>query len=207
MKSLGFTPNQNYLFKRFVQILLLASIIGSATAIAGREIGHRINPTEGATWGLVISFSLNLAWVGLAGLLSHLHYRSLFYEIHTDKVILHAGVITKTVTHVPFQMITNLKVRRSPFDRFFNLGTIDIQTAGKGEHHGATGRLLGLRNFKEVYDNVTASMRQDRDSTFSLQEKETVHSSELVMLGILLEEMKSIRILLQNLDMHQRHLG
>jgi membrane protein YdbS with pleckstrin-like domain len=207
MKALGFTPDRNYLFKRFAQLVLIAFIVVSVTVIAGLQIGHWINPSEGRTWGLITCLSLNLAWLGLTIYLIYQHFRSLFYEIHDDEVIMHAGVITRSVTHVPFQMITNLKVRRSPLDRLFKLGTIDIQTAGKGEHHGVTESLVGLRNFKDVYDHVTASMRQNRDLSFGLQDRKKVCSSELEMLRTLLQELKNIRMLLQDHGMHQKHLG
>lgn len=205
MKALGFTPNRNYLLKKLTQTFLIGSIIMISTIVAGRWIGHWINPSSGSTWGLIISLSINLAWLGLGTFLTLLHYRSLFYEIHEDEVIMHAGVITRSVTHVPFKMITNLKVRRGPFDRLFELGTIDIQTAGKGEYHGATESLVGLRNFKEVYDYVTTAMRQNRDLSPTFQEK--ADSSDSEMLRNLLHEMKGIQDLLQDHGVHQKHPG
>ncbi len=207
MKALGFTPDRNYLFKRFTQFVLIAPIVVGAIVVAGQQIGQWIHPSEGGTWGIVTSLSINIAWLGLVIFLIYQHFRSLFYEIHEDEVIMHAGVITRNVTHVPFQMITNLKVRRSPLDRLFKLGSIDIQTAGKGEHHGATESLVGLRNFKDVYDNVTASMRQNRDLINTHQEREKVCSIELEILKTLLQEMKNIRMLLQDDGMHEEHLG
>jgi membrane protein YdbS with pleckstrin-like domain len=161
MNAFGFTPDRNYLYKKFAQILMLTPIVMSATSFIGRQIGYGFNPTGGAIWGVVISLSINLACLGLMIYLLYQHYRSLFYEIHEDKVIMHSGVITRSLTHVPFQMITNLKLRRTPLDRLFKLGTIDIQTAGQAEHHGTTESLIGLRNYKEIYDKVTISIKQN----------------------------------------------
>ena len=139
----------------------------SVTSFIGRQIGHWFNPSQGKIWGVVISLSINLACLGLILIFLYQHFRSLFYEIHEDKVIIHAGVITRSMTHVPFQMITNLRLRRSPLDRLLKLGTIDIQTAGQAEHHGATESLIGLRNYKEIYDKVTMSIGQNRNLNFA----------------------------------------
>jgi membrane protein YdbS with pleckstrin-like domain len=202
MTAYGFTPDRNYLYKKFAQILLITSIVMGVTTLLGSQIGYWFNPSRGGIWGVVIGLSINLVCVGLITVLIYQHYCGLFYEIHEDEVVMHVGVITRSVTHVPFLMITNLKLRRSPFDRIFKLGTIDIQTAGHTEHHGATESLLGLRNYKEIYDRLAASIRQNHGSTFSTREKGMVSSCESEMLRILLREMKSIRILLENHELH-----
>jgi membrane protein YdbS with pleckstrin-like domain len=167
MNALGFTPDRNYLYKKFSQILMITPIVMSVTTFVGRQIGHWFNPSGGGIWGVVISLSINLACLILIITILYQHYRGLFYEIHEDKVIMHAGVITRSMTHVPFQMITNLRLRRDPLDRLFKLGTIDIQTAGQAEHHGTTESLIGLRNYKEIYDKVTAFIGQNRKLTFT----------------------------------------
>jgi membrane protein YdbS with pleckstrin-like domain len=202
MNALGFTPNVNYLYKRLTQILLLALIVVSITTFLGRQIGYCINPSGGTIWGVVISLMINLACLGLTIILVYKHYRGLFYEIHEDEVIMHAGVITRSVTHVPFQMITNIKLRRCPLDRLLKLGTIDIQTAGEGEYHCATESLVGLQNYKEIYDKVTMSIRLNRNLTLTVQEKEMSHPSEQEMLRILLNEVKKIQLLLQDHHLH-----
>jgi membrane protein YdbS with pleckstrin-like domain len=207
MKALGFTPDRNYLHKRFLQVIFLAPMVLSLTVLGGLQIGHWINPSAGVTWGLVIGIPGSIACLGLAIYLIYQDYRFLFYEIHEDEVIKHAGMITRSVTHVPIQMIVNLKVRRSPFDRLFKLGTIDIQTAGTGDHHGATESLVGLSNFKEIYDLVAASMRKDRSPSSDMQERIGIGSSELESLRNLLEEMKRIRHYLQDHGIHQNHPG
>ena len=207
MKALGFTPDRNYLYKRYLQLIFFAPIALSSIVLGGRWVGQWINPSGGEMWGLVFGISSSLVGLGLAIYLIYQDYRFLFYEIHEDEVIKHAGMITRSVTHVPIQMIANLKVRRSPFDRLFKLGTLDIQTSGTGDHHGATESLVGLRNFKETYDLVATSMRRDRIPASAVQERIGIDSSELESLRNLLEEMKRIRHYLQDHGMHQNHPG
>ena len=167
MNAFGFTPDRNYLYKKFAQLIVITPIVMSSTSFIGKQIGYWFNPVGGGIWGVVISLAINLVCLGLIITFLYQYYRSLFYEIHEDKVIMHAGVITRSTTHIPFQMITNLKLRRSPLDRLFKLGTIDIQTAGQAERHGATESLFGLRNYKEIYDRVTTSIRENHNLNFN----------------------------------------
>ena len=109
---------------------------------------------------------------------------------------MHAGVITRRVTHVPLRMITNSEIRRGTFDRLFKLGTINIQTAGINEYTGATESLVGLRNFKEIHDRLTSSIKLPRSS--SVQTSVLSPSIEPGLLKILIEEMKKIRILFED---------
>jgi membrane protein YdbS with pleckstrin-like domain len=109
--------------------------------------------------GLIVGLLMNLIWIIPAIVIVVRYYQSLHYEIHEDEVIMHVGVITKTVKHVPFRTITNLKVKRGPFDRLFGLGTVDIQTAGKSGENGAEESLVGLSDVREVYNQITSKLR------------------------------------------------
>jgi membrane protein YdbS with pleckstrin-like domain len=207
MKAFGFTPDRNYLFKRFTQLVWIAIIVVIAILFTGQKIGYWINPSVGARWGIITSIAFNIVWLGLATSLIYQNFNSLFYEIHEGKVIVHTGVITQSVTHVPFHMITDLRVRRSPLDRLFKLGTIDIRTAAKDDHHRATECLVGLRNFREVYDLVTTAMKQNHNHTLPMQEEDQPVSSEADMLRSLLAEMRDIRMLLRDQNTYLNRRG
>lgn len=74
------------------------------------------------------------------------YYRSISYQINDHEVIVKKGIITKTKKIVPFRTITNLEIHRGPLDRYLQLATIDVQTAGGTT--GQTGKpeeqLIGL---------------------------------------------------------------
>ena len=207
MRAFGFTPDRNYLYKRFMQVCLFAPIALCLTALGWRWIGHWIHPSGGASWGLIIGPSCMLVCLGFAMYLIYLDYRSLFYEIHQEEVIMHAGMMTRSVTHVPFQMIANLKILRDPLDRLLKLGTIEIQTTGAGDHHGARESLVGLKNFKEIYDLIAISIRQYHIPSPAAQENTGISLIEIETLKILLHEMKSIQHYLHDHAKHQNYPG
>jgi membrane protein YdbS with pleckstrin-like domain len=112
--------------------------------------------------GLLVGLLVNIPWMAPALLLIGPYYRTLQYEIHEDEVIVRAGIITKSVKHVPFRTVTNLKVVRGPFDRIFGLGTLNIQTAGMSGQQGAEESLIGLPDVSAIYERVATAMRRYR---------------------------------------------
>jgi uncharacterized membrane protein YdbT with pleckstrin-like domain len=128
-------------------------------------------------------------------ILSVPYFRSLRYEILEDEVIVHVGIITHSVKHVPYRTVTNITIRRDIFDRwFFNLGSLNIQTAGMSGQSGAEEKLVGLKNVQEVYEIVVTELRRFRGamSPTSVQEELPADSS-----ASLIEEVKAIRQLLE----------
>jgi membrane protein YdbS with pleckstrin-like domain len=160
MKILIFTPNRKYAYKKFFQIALLGASVTLASYLIASVIGGHPGQADGQRLPATLALVINLLWLMPALLLIYPHYRSLVYELHEDEVIMHAGVITRSVTHVPLRMIANLKVRRGPFDRLFGLGTVDIRTAGMTEGSSVDESLVGLCNFKDVYEHISTAMRR-----------------------------------------------
>ena len=121
------------------------------------------------------------------------YVNSLQYEIHEDEVIVRGGIITKSVKHVPFRTVTNLRTSQGPFDRLFGLGTLDIQTAGMSGQTGAEEKLSGLPNFVEIYDQVAQALRRYRQAMGpTASEDEPVMNAEASLQAIL-QELRAIR--------------
>ena len=162
MTTETFFPSQKYKLKQrlgFVLIALAVLLVGALIAIpAGLEEGLRV--------GLVIFaviLVLDLAWWILAMLLVGPYYNSLSYELQDDQVVMHVGIWTKSVKHVPFRTVTNITVKQGILDRLLGLGTLDIQTAGmSGQQGGAEQSLVGLENAQAVYEKVAAELRRYR---------------------------------------------
>jgi uncharacterized membrane protein YdbT with pleckstrin-like domain len=80
-----------------------------------------------------------------------------------DEVIVHVGIITHSIKHVPYRTVTNITIKRDIFDRwFFKLGSLSIQTAGMSGQTGAEENLVGLENVQEVYEMVVTELRRFR---------------------------------------------
>ena len=120
------------------------------------------------------------------------YYRSLSYEIREDEVVVRVGIITKSVKHVPFRMVTNVTVKRGILDRwFFDLGTLNIQTAGMSGSTGAEESLVGLANYDEVYEMVATELRRFRRGVAPTAAAGDVDSPEA--LAAILGEVRAIR--------------
>jgi membrane protein YdbS with pleckstrin-like domain len=162
MSTVLFRPDIKFRRKMFLNTGL-GGVIALAGSIAlGMWIGTKNGGAAGASIGFIVAVLINLAWLIPALLIIPPYYRNLQYEIHDDEVIVRAGVITKTVKHVPFRTVTYLEVKQGPFDRLFGIGTLNIQTAGMSGQSGAEESLRGLANFQEVYDQVAAVLRRYR---------------------------------------------
>jgi len=159
METQTFKPSPRYRAK----LLLVTTVIAVIIMVAGLLISVAIGEDEGqqAAMGAILLFLLlDLAWYLPTLLLVRAYFRSLVYEIQDDEVIVHVGIWTKSVKHVPFRTVTNLKVNRDIFDRwFFDLGSLNVQTAGMSGQTGAEESLLGLPNVQEIYELVRSRLR------------------------------------------------
>jgi uncharacterized membrane protein YdbT with pleckstrin-like domain len=188
-----FLPNSSYQVKMMVMISLIAFLV-----LVGGGILAGLISLDDPGAGLVI-FLITIAgdfiyWV-VGMILSVPYFRSLRYEILEDEVIVNVGIVTHSVKHVPFRTVTNITVKRDIFDRwFFNLGTLNIQTAGMSGQKGAEESLVGLDNVQEVYELVVTELRRFRGAMSPTTIQEGLPSDGA---SALLDEVRSIRKLLE----------
>ena len=192
METQTFKPSRRYRAKLFLVITAIAvfvMVVGLFLALVTLE-------DEGPQDALAVTFVfllLDMAWYLPALLLVGAYFRSLRYEIQDDEVIVHVGIWTKSVKHVPFRTVTNIKVNRDIFDRwFFDLGSLNVQTAGMSGTKGAEESLLGLPNVQEIYELVRSRLRRYRGAmapTAAGEETEPGPDS----LAAILTEVKAIR--------------
>ena len=182
-------PERKYLTKLQIVYGLIGLIaLGGSLALAV-PIGLDAGGTRGMTMGIVIAVLVNAAWLISAFIIAPFYYRIL-----EEEVIVHAGVWTKSVKHVPYRTVTNLKVKRDPFDRMLGMGTLEIQTAGRAGQTGAEESLVGLSNVQEVYETVGTALRRFRGAMAPTQaEVEAVSMAEAEVLSALLDEVRAIR--------------
>ena len=95
----------------------------------------------------------------LCSLIIPVYVRSLSYELGEDALIVRRGVITHAEDVVPYAMITNIAIRRSPLDRLYDLGRLDIHTAGYSQNSGPEAKIEGIVNYEEVHDLIIERMR------------------------------------------------
>jgi uncharacterized membrane protein YdbT with pleckstrin-like domain len=192
METQTFKPSPSYRAKLF----LVATVIAVIVMIPGLILSLVVLEDDGpqAAMGFIFVFLLlDLVWYLPALLLISAYFRSLMYEIQDDEIIVHVGIWTKSVKHVPFRTVTNLKVNRDIFDRwFFGLGSLNVQTAGMSGTTGAEEALLGLPNVQEIYELVGSRLRHYRGAMAPTAAEEEGEPG-VDTLGRILAEVKAIR--------------
>ena len=193
MKEREFVPNSKYQIKMMLVITLIAFLVLLGTGI----LAFLISLDDPGAGLVVIGIAFvgdTLFWV-IGMILSVPYFRSLRYQVLDDEVIVHVGILTHSVKHVPYRTVTNITVKRDIFDRwFFNLGTLSIQTAGMSGQSGAEENLVGLENVQEVYEIVVAELRKFRGAmlTNTVQGEPLTNGNKA-----LLVEVQAIRQLLE----------
>jgi membrane protein YdbS with pleckstrin-like domain len=165
-------PDRRLMWKWAIQILVLFLIAGLPMIILGGLIGRDEGGAAGMRLGLMIPFLGSLAWVILLFVLIRPYFNSLCYHILDDEVVMEVGVITRSVKHVPYRTVTNLKMARGPFDRLFGLGTLNIQTAGMSGQSGAEESLIGLEDVESAYSGQSGA----EESLIGLEDVESAYS-------------------------------
>jgi membrane protein YdbS with pleckstrin-like domain len=191
-------PNERYLYKLIIGTFLLGLLLTVFGGWLGYAIGFDEAGISGASRGLRIGALVNLIWLLPALAILPAYYRSLRYEIRRDEVIVRAGVITKSVKHVPFRTVTNLKTKQDPLDRLFGLGALNVQTAGMSGKSGAEESLVGLPIFEDVYDQVAGALRSFRGSMAPTQAENESENREYEVLAAILSELRAIRDVIED---------
>lgn len=193
MKSHIFNPDKKFAAKLYLVLTLLFFVFVIGMGSFGYFIGREEGGAAGATMGLMISTGINLVWYLPGILLVIPYYNSLTYEVQEDEVIVRAGIVTKSVKHVPYRTVTNIKVMRDPFDRILGIGTLNIQTAGMSGQQGAEESLVGLTNVDAIYEDVAGSLRKFRSGMSPTQGSDDANASDNDVLYALLTEVREIK--------------
>ena len=195
MHMLKIKPSISYLKKLRVIFTIIALIIAVVGYLFGLLIGIEHGPRV-ATIIFIVFLIVDLVWWIPAMVLAGLYYNSLSYEIQDDEVIVHVGIVTKSVKHVPYRTVTNITINRGILDRYmFDIGTLNIQTAGMSGTTGAEESLLGLANVQEVYNKVVQKLRLFRGGMAPTTTEVDVEpdASSRDVLNAILNELKAIR--------------
>ena len=130
-------------------------------------------------------------------------FKALEYTIDSDGVKMKGGVVWKKHVTVPYSKITNVDITRGPLQRYYNIGTIHIQTAGAGGKQGekAELKLSGIRELDKVREVIIENMRDlnypagDRNKS----KTETPSGTDIIFKDIL-SELKGIKDILKSRD-------
>lgn len=110
----------------------------------------------------------NLIWLIPALILYPYYFKSLEYSVKAKsgdtmpEIYSKRGILTITRKHIPFRTITNISSRAGPFDRFFNIGSVHIETAGYSgtNQSGPEEKISGIVFYEEVRDFILKELRK-----------------------------------------------
>ena len=198
MKTQTIRPSPQYLLRMRILVTVVALLIALGIMLLGAIISIDNHRPGGIVVSLVIGLLVTVGWLG-ALLLTGPYYRSLSYEVQDDEVIVHAGIWTKSVKHVPYRTVTNLVVKRDVVDRMLGIGTLNIQTAGMSGQTGVEESLAGLTDVQSVYDTVAQELRRFRGGMAPTQTEieEMPISASPDALDAILAEVQAIRQVLE----------
>jgi membrane protein YdbS with pleckstrin-like domain len=88
------------------------------------------------------------------------YVRSMEFIVHGNEVVVKKGLVNKTVKHCPYRNIVNISTTAGPLDRFFGIGCVNIETAGKsGMVAEPEEKLEGLILYHEIRDYILRRLR------------------------------------------------
>ncbi len=117
---------------------------------------------------------LILIWI-FTPWLQYLWIINLRYSIEDERLSIHKGILTKQNVSIPYSAVTDFTLSRSLYERWLDIGTILVQTAGQGTQAGGhEGKLVGLLDFESLH----AVLREKIKAYRGKSAQETKHSSE-----------------------------
>ncbi len=131
-----------------------------------------------------------IVWIPLA-------HKALKYSIDDEGVNIKGGVIWKKHITVPYSKITSVDLAQGPLQRYYNIGTIHVQTAGSVGKQGekAELRMNGIRELNKVRDVIIKGLVGPEYSAGIIQEGKE-HERAPVFTNML-KELKEIKDLLK----------
>ncbi|MDD3819417.1 MAG: PH domain-containing protein [Actinomycetota bacterium] len=96
-----------------------------------------------------------LIWINAA-------FNAIEYCIDDEGVKMKGGAVWKKHVTVPYSKITNVDVTQGPMQRYFNVGTIHVQTAGAGGQQGQKAELKinGIREMDKIKDIIIKKVKE-----------------------------------------------
>ena len=192
MKTMELKPREEHIKLRFIAWTIIFVLLTPAWVVPIFFVGEIV--------GIVLLSVILAIWLSLmiwAAIWIPAAFRVLEYAIDIDGVKMSGGVVWKKNVTVPYSKITNVDITRGPLQRYYNIGTIHVQTAGAGGQQGqkAELKLLSVRELTEAKEAIIENIRDLSYPVISRKKEEYVEE-KTVFLKIL-EELKDIKDVLK----------
>ncbi len=191
-------PDTRRLMRREIYTLLTISLVIITFMLILQILIVNFNPkVDNAQfveygWPWAIG-ALTLLWM-ITPWLFYLWIINLKYSIEDERLVIHKGIITKKKVSIPYSAVTDFTLSRSLYERWLNIGTIMIQTAGQStQASGYEGKLEGLVEFESLHETLRSKIKHHHSSQqLATGSKSLDQVSDLAVLHSILEEVKKI---------------
>jgi uncharacterized membrane protein YdbT with pleckstrin-like domain len=188
-------PDRKYLIKGTWIFLTISAVFAILAAIVHLIVYLVDGDMEAAhiLWIVMLSMILAMWMIGYPILFSW--YRNLEYRVYEDRVSIHKGILTKTQQNIPFRAITDFALVRTLYDRFLDIGSIKIQTAGKhiSSSSAYEGNLAGLSNYDQLHTELRERVKKLHPVSETITTRESDYPADTDLWQEMLKELKEIR--------------
>ncbi len=188
-------PDRKYLIKGIWIFVTISAVLALLVAIVHLIVYLVDGDMQAAVilWIVILSIILALWVIGYPIL--YLWYKNLEYRVYEDRVSIHKGILTKTQQNIPFRAITDFALVRTLYDRFLDIGSIKIQTAGKHISSGSQyeGNLAGLINYEQLHTELREKVKKLHPVSETVTTRESEKPADTDLWQEMLKELKEIR--------------
>ena len=188
-------PDRKYLIKGIWIFVTVSAVLALLAAIV-HLIVYLVDgdmPAAVILWIVILAIIL-ASWV-IGYPILYLWYKNLEYRVYEDRVCIHKGILTKTQQNIPFRAITDFALVRTLYDRFLDIGSIKIQTAGKHISSGSQyeGNLAGLINYEQLHTELREKVKKLHPVSETVTARESEKPADTDLWQEMLKELKEIR--------------
>ncbi len=155
---------------------------------------------------IIIAFIGSILIIPIVLLLLTFYVRNMEFVVHGDEIIVKKGLFNKTVKYCPFRTITNISTHVGVFDRLFQIGCINIQTAGGGGMaSGPEEKMEGLLVYGEIREYIISQLRHFTHKPGNSSESSLKEINESFQTNILFElnEIKKEFLKIKESDLYE----
>jgi len=191
-------PDINKLMRREIYTLLTVTLIIIIAVLILQamivEVGSKVSHADFLrdVWPWFIG-GIVVLWV-LGPWLGYLWYLNLKYNIEDERLVIQKGILTKKHVSIPYSAVTDFTLSRSLYERWLDIGTLLVQTAGQSaQASGYEGKLEGLTDFETLHQTLRAKVKAYQGSHITQPvAKEQTADSDGATLRAILEELKQL---------------
>ena len=188
-------PDRKYLNKGIWIFVTISAVLALLVAIVHLIVYLVDGDMQAAVilWIVILAIILALWVIGYPIL--YLWYKNLEYRVYEDRVCIHKGILTKTQQNIPFRAITDFALVRTLYDRFLDIGSIKIQTAGKHISSSSQyeGNLAGLINYEQLHTELREKVKKLHPVSETVTTRESEKPADTEVWQEMLKELKEIR--------------